>query len=158
MLVLMSVAAGGPVKSPVTAPALKSGVASACAAVTKTDVENALGQLVGLGKSEAGESESTCDYSGGGGQVSVTVGHANQKLDAATEIAALKADFPQARIRELTGIGARAFFLDLPGAGTQLHVLRGEHDYLMVSVLGFGMADRVSAAAEKMARRALERL
>ncbi len=158
LLLLLSVAVDHPKSSPAARPAGTAKAESACTAVTKSDVEEALGRFVGLGAPEASASQSTCDYSGDGGQVSVTVGHVAEKLNAVTEIEALKAEFPQAKIRELTGVGARAFFLDLPGAGTQLQVLRGEHDFLMVSVLGFGAAERVSAAAEKMARKALARL
>ena len=44
------------------------------------------------------------------------------------------------------------------GAGTQLHFIRGDRDYLMVSILGFGDAGAVSAAAEEIARAALARL
>lgn len=156
--VLLTVAAGSSPKPPSVKPLLTSKATSACAAVTKSDVEEALGHFVGLGAPEASPGQSTCDYSADGGQVSVTLAHSREKLDVAMEIEALKANLPQAKMREVTGIGMRAFFLDIPGAGTQLHVVRGQHDYLMVSVLGFGVAEQVSAAAEKMARRALERL
>ena len=158
LVLLLTVAAGSSSKAPSAKPALPSKATSACAAVTKSDVEDALGQFVGLGESEANPSHSTCDYSANGRQVSVTIGHARESLNAAMEIEALKTNFPTGKIRELTGIGVRAFFLDIPEAGIQLNVLRGEHDYLIVSVLGFGAAEQVSAAAEKMARRALERL
>ena len=155
--VLLTVAAGIPSKPPAAKPALTSKTTTACAAVTKSDVEDALGHFVGMGESEANSYQSTCDYSGDGGQVSVTVAHSREKLNVAMEIEALKTNLPQAKMREVTGIGIRAFFLDIPGAGTQLHVVRGQHDYLMVSVLGFGVTDQVSAAAEKMARSALAR-
>ena len=56
------------------------------------------------------------------------------------------------------GFGGTAFFLDIAGAGTQLHIVRGDRNYLLVSVLGFGEAARVSRAAERMARKALGRL
>ncbi len=158
VLLLLSVAVDQPKPAPVMKPVAAGKATTACAAVTRSDVVEALGRLVDLGESGAAALQSTCDYSGEGGQVSVTVAHVKQKLDACAELQALKTDFPDATIRELAGLGARAFFLDLPGAGTQLHVLRGEHDYLMVSVLGFGAAERVSAAAEKMARRALARM
>src|ERR1035441_8754515 len=44
------------------------------------------------------------------------------------------------------------------GAGTQLHVIRDDGDYVMVSILGFGDAAAVSAAAERVARAALGRI
>jgi hypothetical protein len=157
-MLLLTLAVDSSSKAPSAKPALTSKTTSACAAVTTSDVEDTLGQFVGLGESEASSSQSTCTYSANGGQISVTVGHVGERLNAAMEIEALKTNFPTGKIRELTGIGVRAFFLDIPGAGVQLNVLRGEHDYLMVSVLGFGAVEKVSAAAEKMARRALERL
>ncbi|HVX66694.1 MAG TPA: hypothetical protein VHA11_08840 [Bryobacteraceae bacterium] len=145
-------------KSAPPKPALAARTVSACSAVTRSDVLDALGRLVSPGEPEAEPGASTCDYAGEGGQVSITVGHTQEFLDVAAEIDALKADLPQAQLREVKGIGTRAFFVDIPGAGTQLHVVRGQHDYLMVSVLGFGTAGQVSAAAEKLARRALARL
>lgn len=74
------------------------------------------------------------------------------------EIAGLKASIPESVIRKARGLGKRAFFLDIPGAGTQLYVINGDSDFLMVSVLGFGEAAQVSPAAESLARKALGRL
>jgi len=42
--------------------------------------------------------------------------------------------------------------VDIEGAGTQLPVIRDDRDYVMVSILGFGNAAQVSAAAERLAR------
>ena len=131
---------------------------TACAAVTRADVELALGRPVAGGKEERDGAASTCDYDGGAGQVTITVQRLAVKLDIPAEMAALKAAIPDSNAREAAGIGARAFFLDIAGAGTQLHVIHGERNYLMVSVLGFGEAAEVSAAAERMARKALARL
>jgi hypothetical protein len=131
---------------------------TACAAVTKADVEEALGQAVGRGREETAGRESSCDYAAGNGQVTVTLQRLAAKLDLPFEMRALKAAVPEGRVREVHGIGAVAFFLDIPAAGTQLHVLRGERDYLMVSVLGFGADHEVAAAAEAMARKALGRM
>jgi hypothetical protein len=83
-----------------------------------------------------------------------------QRLDrvpsVAEESAALEREIEGASARPAPGFGPAAFFLDIAGAGTQLHVIRG-HEYLLVSVLGFGDAAQVSAAAEKMARAAMSR-
>ena len=49
------------------------------------------------------------------------------------------------------------FYLDVAGAGTQLHVIRGR-DYLMISILGFGDAAQVSNAADRLAKIALRRI
>jgi hypothetical protein len=48
--------------------------------------------------------------------------------------------------------------LDIADAGTQLHVIREDREYVMVSILGFGGAGQVSAAAERLAKIALGRL
>jgi hypothetical protein len=61
-------------------------------------------------------------------------------------------------VRVISGLGSTAFFLDIAGAGTQLHVVRDDRDYVMVSILGFGDAAAVSAAAERIVRTALARL
>lgn len=131
---------------------------SACAAVTKTDVFQALGVAVEKDQEIVEGLASTCDYSRRHGQVSVTVQSLQQKLNLEPEIAALKESFPDSAIREATGLGARAFFLDIPGAGTQLYVIQGDSNFLMVSILGFGEAAQVSPAAEALARKALGRI
>ena len=101
--------------------------------------------------------ESTCDYSGGAGQVTVSVQRLTAPLNLRAEIESLKAAIPEAAVRPGPSLGAAAFFLDIPGAGTQLHVVRGDCA-VMVSVLGFGEPAQVAAAAEAMARKALGRL
>jgi hypothetical protein len=131
---------------------------SACAAVTKTDVFQALGVAVEKDRETVEGPASTCDYYRWHGQVSVTVRSFEKKLNLDPEIAALKESFPDSAIREATGLGARAFFLDIPGAGTQLYVIQGDSSFLMVSILGFGEAAQVSPAAEALARKALGRI
>jgi hypothetical protein len=131
---------------------------TACAAVTRPEVEQALGQSVLEGKEQTAATESTCDYTGVYGQVTVTIQKLPANPDIAAEIESLKQSIPGATVRNAGGLGPRAFFLDIKGAGTQLHVVRGERNYLLVSVLGFGEAAQVSAAAERLARTALDRL
>jgi hypothetical protein len=48
--------------------------------------------------------------------------------------------------------------LEIGDSGAQVHVIRGEHDYLMVSVLGLGNAARVAEIAEALASKALARI
>ena len=52
------------------------------------------------------------------GPVLITVERLAAKLDLDAEIASLKAGIPEGTVREGPGIAARAFFLDIPGAGT----------------------------------------
>ena len=130
----------------------------ACSAVTARDLERALGLKFGRGTEETRGTDSTCDYGAGNGQVSITIQRLPAKPDLPAEIAALQRTIEGASVRGATGIGTAAFYLDVENAGTQLHVIRGERDYVMVSVLGFGNAEQVSAAAEQLARAALGRL
>ncbi len=131
---------------------------SACSAVTADDLERALGRRFWRGQEETRGAESTCDYGAGNGQVSITIQRLNAKLDIPAEIASLKQSIPESTVRMASGFGNAAFFLDIEGAGTQLHVIRDDRDYVMVSILGFGDAAAVSAAAERVARAALGRL
>ena len=130
----------------------------ACSAVTTADLENALGRSFGRGQEESHGSESTCDYGAGNGQVSITIQRLRAKLDMPAEIASLKQTIEHSSVRMISGLGSAAFYLDIAGAGTQLYVIRDDRDYVMVSILGFGDAEAVSAAAERMARAALGRI
>jgi len=133
-------------------------VQTACSAATKADIEEALGHTVANGQESRTDTGTSCNYVGAGGEVTVLVQHASVKLNIPEEIRNLKESFPNAKMREAPGIGKRAVFLDLPDIGTQLHVIRNDHDYLMISVLGFGDPARVAPAVEKIARKALDRL
>jgi hypothetical protein len=130
----------------------------ACSAVTAADLERALGRRFGHGQEESHGAESTCDYGAGNGQVSITIQRLNAKLNIPAEIESLKESIPESTVRMSSGLGSTAFFLDIAGAGTQLHVIRDDRDYVMVSVLGFGDAAQVSATAERLARAALGRI
>ena len=130
----------------------------ACSAVTAADLERALGRRFGRGQEESHGAESTCDYGAGNGQVSITIQRLNAKVDIATEIESLKTSIPESTVRMISGLGSTAFYLDIAGAGTQLHAIRDDRDYVMVSILGFGDAAAVSTAAERLARAALGRI
>lgn len=133
-----------------------SRAATACLAVTRADVRLALGRTVGNPQEETTPNASTCDYAAGRARVSVTLQRLDRDLDLPAEVAALQREIEGSSARPAPAIGPRAFFLDIAGAGTQLHVIRGR-DYLLVSVLGFGEGPQVAAAAEKMARAAMAR-
>jgi hypothetical protein len=139
------------------APAVPRPSPAACSVVTGADVRQALGRPVANGAASREGAQSTCDYAGGAGQVTITVERLAAPLDLRAEIASLKASIPEGTLRDARGIATRAFFLDIPGAGTQLYVIRGDTDFVLVSVLGFGEAAQVSAAAEALARKALGR-
>ena len=117
-----------------------------------------MGRRFGPGQEESHGAESTCDYGVGNGLVSITIQRLTEKLDIPAEIASMKKCLAGSSVRMLSGLGSTAFFLDIAGAGTQLHVIRDDRDYVMVSILGFGDAAQVSAAAERIARAALGRI
>jgi len=130
---------------------------TACMAVTRADVELALGRKVARGEEENGNGSSTCDYTSGGGQVTVTIQRLAAPPDLAQEKASLTAEFPNSSVRQARVEGADAFFLDLGDSGTLLHVIRGGRDYVLIAVLGFGAPSDVSPAAAQLARTALSR-
>lgn len=154
-LLFAAVTGAGTVPAPHTAgprPPL-----AACSVVLRADVQEALGRSVAKGQESREGPQSTCDYAGGTGQVTVTVQRLTAKLDLRAEISSLQAAIPEGKLREAPGIAPCAFFLDIPGAGTQLYVIRNDADFVLISVLGFGDAAQVSAAAGTLARKALRR-
>ena len=151
---LLTAATHTPNTVPAPAPPFKP--QSACTVVTKAEIEAALGRSVSGGVEQKGVAQSTCDYTGDGA-ITIALVHSNDKLDPEGEIVELKKLLPAGALREATGVGTRAYFVNIPYAGAQLHVFRGEHDYLMVSVLGFGGPAEISEAVVKIARKALDR-
>lgn len=129
---------------------------TACLAVTRSDVQLALGRAVGKPEAQGSATSATCDYATGRGRVTITLQHLDRDPDIATEITVLEREIEGARARPAPGFGPQAFFLDIANAGVQLHVIRGR-DYLMVSALGFGEAPQVSPAVAQMARAAMAR-
>jgi hypothetical protein len=90
--------------------------------------------------------------------VSITIQRLTARVDIAAEIESLKASIPESTVRMISGLGSTAFYLDIAGAGTQLHAIRDDRDYVMVSILGLGDAAAVSTAAERLVRAALGRI
>ncbi len=127
----------------------------ACTAVTAEDLQRTLGISFRRGQESSSGKQSTCDYAVGNGQVSVTIQRLDGAIDIAAEIEAMKAEIPGATVRR---VGEASFFVEIPGAGVQLHVVRGERDYVMVSILGLGDAAAVGGAAERLAGAAVGRL
>ena len=130
---------------------------TACSLVTRADVEAAVGRSVNDGDEETLGRASTCHYTTKGGLVSITIQKLTAKPDLQLEIAAKKKELPDAVVRDAPGF-PEAFYLDLPGAGTQLHIAHNSSQHLMISILGFGEASHVSGAAAQIARKAMGRL
>ncbi len=78
-------------------------------------------------------------------------------LDLTTEIAILKTALPGATIAEIKGLGTRAIALHIPDAGIQLHILQGDREYLLISVMGAGDSQYAFEAATKLAHARLLR-
>jgi len=147
-------AAGSAVHAPAPPVSAARAALSACSLVSQADVRQAFGRAVAAGVESRDGEQSSCDYDGGNGQVTITVRRLAAPIDLQVEIAALQRSIPEGRVRAAGGMGPAAFFLDIPGAGAQLYVVRGGA-FVMVSALGFGEAARVSDAAAALARKAL---
>jgi hypothetical protein len=129
-----------------------------CGLASRLDVEQALGRPVVAGDATMYRAGAECDFSAGEGQIAISVQHLTEDLTLPAEIVNLTAALPGSRVREITVSGVQAFLLDLGDAGAQLHVIRGRRDYLMISVLGLGCSEKVVAAAEALAKKALSRM
>lgn len=127
---------------------------TACEAVTAADLQTALGVAFGRGVEAAG----VCDYSARNAAVSIAVRKLAVKPDLALEMDAMRRELPGAIARRVEGIAEAAFVLEIPGAGAQVHAIRADGEYVMVSILGLGEAANVERAAARLARLALSRL
>ena len=115
LLLLLSLVANtrpAPAQKPVPIKAV-----TACLAVTRADLEQALGRSFSAGKEETSGAESSCDYAADGGQVTIMIHRLTEALDMPAELESLKSAIPGASLREVAGIGTRAFFLDIGDAG-----------------------------------------
>ena len=152
LIALSSIPQTQPVTHPVT-----SNRATACAVVTKADVEEAIGRRVNDPTEETAGRSSNCDYAIKGGLVSITIQRLTAKPDLQAEIAALKKEIPEGVVRNSSDF-PQACYLDIPGAGTQLHIISNNNQHLMISILGLGDPSEVSAAALQLARKAIARM
>ena len=146
----------GQTRIPSATPALLT----ACRIVTKAEVEQAIGRVLSEGSEEIEGRASTCDYNTKLGLVSITLQRLSFQPNLPRQIAALKQEIPEGVVRDAPGFSG-AFYFDLPGAGTQLHIINtadGSSAHLMISILGFGDASQVSGAAAQIARKALSRM
>lgn len=159
ILYLLSTFYGETRNLPVTGPPKPIHV-TACAIVTKADVEQAIRRVVNEGTEEIDGQASTCEYSTKTGLISITLQRLTAKPNLPREVIALKKEIPEGVVREAPDF-REAFYFDVPDAGTQLHVINGSDGsltHLMISILGFGNASEVSGAAAQIARKAMSRL
>ncbi len=126
-----------------------------CEIVTNVEVRTAFKRPFAKGSGD----KNSCEYQALEQQVvAIKMQHSIAKLDVAAEMLTLRKAFPEARLRDAKGFAGPAFFMDLPGIGTQLFVIRGEHDFLLVSVMGIGEPKKVASGAAQVAKIALNRL
>jgi hypothetical protein len=116
--------------APVPAP-------SACAVVTQAQVEAAVGNPVAAGVERTGPSHTACEFEGRNGAVTVELHQvaATVTLDQQTE--ALRQAFPDATFDKVKVGDTPGFAMHIPDTGTQIHLLRADRNYLLISVLGF---------------------
>lgn len=149
---LFLLAASTPAPKPVMKPLAPI---AACEIVTNAEVRAVFKRPFAKGAGDA----SSCEYGALEEQiVAIRMQHVIRKLDVAAEMLTLRKALPMARLRDAKGFSTPAFFMDLPGAGTQLFVIRGDHDFLLVTVLGIGEGKKVGPGAAHLAKIALTRL
>lgn len=130
----------------------RSAVVTTCGEVSRPQIEAAIGLLLADASEEQSKFSSTCRYSAGDVEVTISIQHLTESLNLPAELARLRQDFPGSELHEVTGIAEHAYALEIPDAGTQLHVLPGEREYFMVSVLGLYAGHHGFDAAAKIAQ------
>ena len=132
---------------------------TACAAVTRADVEREVRRSVSEGVAEERGKQSTCDYTTRFGQITVTMQKLSAPVDLSTAIPEIVAALPAASARPAATAlpDTKAFFIDIGTVGTQLHLIRDNRDHLLISVLGCGTPTEASRIATALAQSALSR-
>lgn len=149
--VILSMALASTTKATVSAPVQMAPVA-ACDTVTRSQVEAALGRVLKEESEKYSKLSCIRDFSVGDVEVRISIQHLTAPLNVAAELADLQKSVPEAKLWEVAGLNGRAFALEIPDAGTQLHVLSNDQEYMMVSVLGVTDDDHGYGAAMKIAR------
>ena len=131
---------------------------TACELITRAGVQQALGRVVanGVGTSQSVR-ESGCEFAAREGQVTISLQHLDVKPEMEAELNNLQKALPGAAVCRLTGFGERAevWLVGLGDAGVQIHMIFGERDYVMVSLLGLGEAGLVSDSARSISHQVL---
>lgn len=130
---------------------------SACAIVTKAEIEQAIGTAIGGGVPHELEKADVCTYANPkGNKVNIFISRAQGKRDLSTLVVEAQKALPKAKVRELPGLGEKALLVADPKGGTILSVYRGG-DSLVVSVYGIDNNAKAEAAVEKIAQKAFSR-
>ncbi len=91
-----------------------------------------------------------------GSKVEIVISRSRGKRDLSTLVVEAQKALPQAKVRELPGLGEKALLVTDAKGGTILSVYRGG-DSLVVSVYGIGNSAKAEAAVEKIAQKAFSR-
>ena len=132
--------------------------AGVCGLVTKADIEQALGVSIGYPVPQMAHDADVCSYSNPkGSKVNILLSRSPKKRDLSHAVEQAKKGVPDAKIRELPGLGDKALLVQAPKGPTMLSIYRGG-DALVVSVYGMPSGPKAEAAVEKIARKAYKRL
>jgi hypothetical protein len=158
IVIMLLLILGGTLKAAEQAKARPAaGPLSACALVTKAEIQEALGTAVGNGISGKDRNMDICAFSTPkGDKVDIFVTRSSDKRDLNKVIDEARKAMPLAAVREVPGLGDKAILVDSPTSGTLLSVYRAG-DSLVVSVWGAGGGAKADAVAEKIARKAFHR-
>lgn len=130
---------------------------SACALVTKAEIEEVIGRAISDGMPRKDRTMDICAFTTPkGDQVNIFVTRSPAKRDLSKALDQAREAMPGATVREVQGLGDKALLVDHPTRGTLLSVYRAG-DTLVVSVLEAGDGAKADAAAEKIARKAFKR-
>jgi hypothetical protein len=128
--------------------------AGVCGLVTQADIEQALGVSIGYPVPQMAHDADVCNYSNSkGNKVNVLVSRSPKKRDLSHAVEQAKKGVPDAKIRELPGLGDKALLVEAPKGPIMLSIYRGG-DALVVSVYGMPSGPKAEAAVEKIARKA----
>ena len=129
---------------------------SACALVTKAEIEEVIGTAIGNGMPMKDGTMDVCAFTTPkGDKVSIFVSRSPDKRDLSKAVDQAREAMPTAKVREVPGLGDKALLVDLPNR-TLLSVYRAG-DTLVVSVAEAGDGAKADAVAEKIARKAFKR-
>ena len=130
---------------------------SACALVTKAEIEEVIGRAIGDGRPMKDRDMDVCAFTTPkGDKVGIFVTRSPAKRDLSKALDEAREAMPGATVREVPGLGDKALLVDLLIQGTLLSVYRAG-DTLVVSVLEAGDGAKAHAAVEKIARKAFKR-
>jgi len=128
--------------------------AGVCGLVAKADIEQAIGTPIGYGVPRMTHDADVCTYSEPkGSKVNILVSRFAEKRDLSHAVDQAKKGVPDAKVRELPGLGDKALLVEDPKGPTMLSIYRGG-DALVVSVYGIPSGPKAEAAVEKIARKA----